>query len=46
VSYKPEFKYNLDEILAFDPEKMHDHQAETLEALLQAVLPEGPEMEL
>lgn len=46
VSYKPEFKYNLDEILAFDPEKMQAHQAETLEALLQAVLPEGPEMKL
>ena len=35
VSFKPEFKYDLDAIMAHDPAFMKEHQAETLETILR-----------
>ena len=36
ISHKPEFKYDLDAILAADPESIELRKAETLEAVLRA----------
>lgn len=38
VSFKPDFKYDLDTILANDPKAAKVHKAETLEALLRQAL--------
>ena len=35
LSFRPEFKYDLDKILAMDPDELKKHEAETLEALLE-----------
>ena len=35
VTYKPEFKYDLDKIMAMDEQEGKKHMAETLEAILQ-----------
>ena len=40
VSHKPEFKYDLDAILASDPESIELRKAETLEAILRATSPQ------
>ena len=42
ISFKPEYKYNLDDILEADAETIQTRQAETLEAVLQAILPKDP----
>ena len=34
LSYRPEYKYDLDKILAFDSDQLKQHEAETLEAIL------------
>ena len=38
MSFKPEFKYDLDTILAHDPNAAKAHKAETLEALLRQAI--------
>ena len=43
LSFKPEYKYNLDDILEADAETIQTRQAETLEAVLQAILPKDPQ---
>ena len=35
VSFKPEFKYDLDAIMAHDPASAREHQAETIETILR-----------
>ena len=40
MSLKPEYKYDLDAILASDPESVELRQAETLEAILRATTPQ------
>ena len=39
--FKPEYKYDLEEIMAYDPIKAQQQQAETLEALLKEIMPEN-----
>jgi len=46
LNFKPEYKYNLDDILEADPETIKMRQAETLEAVLKATLPKDPKMRL
>ena len=41
ISHKPEFKYDLDAILASDPESIELREAETLEAILRATTDQG-----
>ena len=36
VTFAPEFKYDLDTIMEADEETMNLHQAETIEALIEA----------
>merc|ERR1712079_690387 len=45
ISHKPEFKYDLDAILAADPESIQLRKAETLEAILRATSPEDASLE-
>ena len=43
LSFKPEYKYDLDTILAATPQAVANQKAETLEAILRAALPDPEE---